>query len=116
MNPIIDAFEKQQMKKNVPSLRVGDIVCVFKIIQEGKKQRTQRFEGTVIKMKGSNSRRSFTVRKVIGGVGVEKTFLIHSPLVSDVKVVQRSSVRRAKLYYLRDRVGAKANRLKKAAQ
>ena len=113
MHPLIQEFEKKQMKKNSPSIKVGDIVCVSKIIQEGKKKRTQRFEGTVIKCQGSNSRRSFTVRKIISSVGVEKTFLLHSPLLSDVTVTQRSKVRRAKLYYLRDRIGAKANRLKK---
>tara|TARA_B100000586_G_scaffold207781_1_gene155131 strand:+ start:153 stop:599 length:447 start_codon:yes stop_codon:yes gene_type:complete len=113
MHPLIQEFEKKQMKKNSPSIKVGDIVCVSKIIQEGKKKRTQRFEGTVIKCQGSNSRRSFTVRKIIASVGVEKTFLLHSPLLSDVTVTQRSKVRRAKLYYLRDRIGAKANRLKK---
>ncbi len=113
MHPLIVKFEKEQMKKNCPSVQVGDIVCVSKIIKEGKKQRTQRFQGTVIKLKGSYSRQSMTVRRIIDNVGVEKTFLLHSPLVADIKLIQRSKVRRAKLYYLRHRVGAKANRLKK---
>jgi large subunit ribosomal protein L19 len=113
MHQLIDQFEKKQMKKKPPTVKVGDIVCVSKLIKEGKKERTQRSEGTVIKCQGSNSRASFTVRKVMDGVGVEKTFLIHSPLLSDIKIIQRSKVRRAKLYYLRDRIGAKANRLKK---
>ena len=108
----IQNFEKQQCKDNTPDIQVGDTVVVHKVIVEGKKQRTQRFQGTVIKMKGSLSRRSFTVRKIIDSIGVEKTFLIHSPLVPKVEILKRSKIRRAKLYYLRDRVGAKANRLK----
>ena len=108
----IQEIEKSQMKKNPPSIKIGDIVIVSKTIVEGKKKRTQRFEGTVIKMKGELSRKNFTVRKILDGIGVEKTFLLHSPLVTDVKRIQRSKVRRAKLYYLRDRVGSKANRLK----
>ena len=116
-NKEIQEFEKSQCKENVPSIKVGDSVIVHKVIMEGKKQRTQRFQGTVIKKKGSLSRESFTVRKIVDGVGVEKTFLIHSPLVPKVEIIQQSKVRRAKLYYLRDRVGAKANRLKvKAAK
>ena len=109
---IIDKIEKAQEKETVPEIRVGDQVVVSKVIMEGKKQRVQKFEGTVIKMKGSSSRESITVRRIVGGVGVEKTFLLHSPLVPEVRVLQRSVVRRAKLYFLRDRVGAKANRLK----
>ena len=109
---IIESIEKEQMKKNVPHVRVGDQVRVAKIIVEAKKKRTQRFEGTIIKIQGANSRKSITIRKIIGGVGVEKTFLLHSPLLPEVEIVKRSVVRRAKLYYLRDRIGAKANRLK----
>ena len=108
----IEAIEKAQLKEDAPKVSVGDTVVVHKIIMEGKKQRTQRFQGTIIKKKGSLSRASFTVRKIVDGVGVEKTFLIHSPLVPKVEVVQESKVRRSKLYYLRKRVGAKANRLK----
>jgi len=111
-NKYIDAFEKSQLKKDVPQFNIGDTVIVHKVIVEGKKQRTQRFQGTVIKRQGSLSRQSFTVRKTISGVGVEKLFLLHSPLVLKVEVIKKASVRRAKLYYLRDRVGAKANRLK----
>ena len=109
---IIEDIEKKQLKGSVPDLRVGDMVIVHKIIMEGKKKRTQKFQGTIIKIKGHLSRLSFTVRKVIDGEGVEKTFLIHSPLVSKVETIQHSKVRRSKLYYLRDKVGAKANRLK----
>ena len=111
-NTYIDEFEKSQMKDKVEDVRVGDIVVVHKVIVEGKKQRVQRFQGTVIKLKGSLSRKSFTVRKIMDGIGVEKTFLLHSKLVEKVDIVKRSKVRQAKLYYLRDRVGAKANRLK----
>ncbi|MAQ63896.1 MAG: 50S ribosomal protein L19 [Rickettsiales bacterium] len=111
-NKEIQEFEKSQCKENVPSIKVGDSVIVHKVIMEGKKQRTQRFQGTVIKKKGSLSRESFTVRKIIDGVGVEKTFLLHSPLVPKVDILKEAKIRRAKLYYLRDRVGAKANRLK----
>lgn len=109
---IIEEFEKSQEKENVADLRIGDVIQVFKTIVEGKKKRIQRFEGTVIKMAGIRSRRSFTVRKVIDGVGVEKTFLLHSPLIEDIKVLQHSKVRRSRLFYLRERIGAKANRLK----
>ena len=111
-HPIIKNFENSQIKETVADVQIGDSVVVHKVIMEGKKQRTQRFQGTIIKIKGSSSRKSFTVRKIIEGVGVEKTFLLHSPLVPKVDIVKRAKVRRSKLYYLRDRVGAKANRLK----
>tara|TARA_B100001989_G_scaffold112887_1_gene79178 strand:- start:1284 stop:1871 length:588 start_codon:yes stop_codon:yes gene_type:complete len=111
-NSYITQLEKKQMKPEYTNVEVGDIVVVHKMIVEGKKQRVQRFKGTVIKIKGSLSRTSFTVRKVIDGIGVEKTFLLHSPLVPKIEVEKRSKVRRAKLYYLRDRIGSKANRLK----
>lgn len=109
---LIQDFEKSQCKESAPNVNVGDTVIVHKIIVEGKKQRTQRFQGTVIKLKGSSSRKSFTVRKIMDGTGIEKTFLLHSPLVPKVEILKRAKVRKAKLYYLRDRVGAKANRLK----
>lgn len=112
MSTLIQEFEKKQMKETAPDIQIGDMVRVSKVIIEGKKERIQLFEGTVIKMKGTNSRKSFTVRKVMDGVGVEKTYLLHSPLVPKVEIVKRSKVRRAKLYYLRKRIGAKATRLK----
>ncbi len=112
MSNIIKKIEQDQLKDKTPEINVGDIVVVHKTIIEGKKKRVQKFKGTVIKIQGSLNRKSFTVRKIIDGEGVEKSFLLHSPLVVDVEIIQRSSVRRAKLYYLRDRVGAKANRLK----
>lgn len=111
-NKIIDEIEKAQLKESVPDLAVGDIVVVHKSIVEGKKQRIQKFKGTIIKIQSGSVRKSFTVRKIVNGKGVEKSFLLHSPLVVDVEVLQRSKVRRARLYYLRDRVGSKANRLK----
>lgn len=109
---LIDEIEKAQMKESVPSFGVGDTIRVFSAVVEGKKRRIQRFEGTVIKKSGYLSRESFTVRRIIDKVGVERTFLIHSPLVENIEVIKQGIVRRARLYYLRDRVGAKANRVK----
>lgn len=111
---IIEAIEKENLKTDLPKLQIGDSVTLFKTIIEGKKQRSQRLEGTIVRMKGSNTRKSITLRKIIDGVGVEHTFQVNSPLVTKISVTQRSKVRRAKLYYLRKRVGAKANRLKAA--
>ena len=99
------------MKAKVPQFRVGDTVKVSNRIKEGNRERTQIFEGTVIKIQGTGARKTFTVRKLSIGVGVEKTFPIHSPNVEDVKVVRYGKVRRAKLYYLRERTG-KAARVK----
>jgi large subunit ribosomal protein L19 len=110
---IIDEIEKKQMKKTpVTFTNVGDKVCVHKVIVEGKKKRIQKFEGLVVKKQGKFIRESVTVRRIIGGVGVEKSFLIHSPLVPEIVIIKRGKVRRAKLNYLRDRVGAKATRVK----
>ena len=109
---LITEFEKTQMKESVAECNVGDTVRVAKVITEGKKTRTQRFEGIIIKMQGTLSRKSITVRKIVDGVGVEKTFLLHSPLVPEVEILKRGIVRRAKLHYLRDRVGDKATRVK----
>ena len=111
---LIEAIEKENLKTDLPQLNIGDGITLHKTIIEGKKQRTQRLEGTIVKIKGSNNRKSITLRKIIDGVGVEHTFQVHSPLVTKIDVTQRSKVRRAKLYYLRKRVGAKANRLKVA--
>lgn len=112
MSKHIIEFEKSQEKADIPQIDIGDMLRISKVIVEGKKQRIQKFEGTVIKIQGTSSRKSITVRKVIDSIGVEKTFLLHSPLVPEIKTLKKSKVRRAKLYYLRDRVGAKANRLK----
>ncbi|MCM1106209.1 MAG: 50S ribosomal protein L19 [Blautia sp.] len=105
---IIKNIEAEQMKKEVPEFSVGDTVKVYGKIKEGNRERIQVFEGTVIKKQGGSNRATFTVRKISGGVGVEKTWPLHSPNVENVEVVRRGKVRRAKLYYLRDRVGKAA--------
>lgn len=109
---IIQEIEKQQQKDSIPVLFVGDTVVVSKVIVEGQKRRTQRFEGVIVKITGKHSRLSITVRKVIDKIGVEKTFLVHSELVPEITVVKRARVKQARLNYLRDRIGAKASRLK----
>ena len=110
---IIRAVEAKHLKSDIPQIYVGDTVKVGVRIQEGGKERTQPYEGTVISMSKGNGGISatITVRKVFQGVGVERVFLIHSPRIESIKVIRRGSVRRAKLYYLRDRVG-KATRVK----
>ena len=108
MNEIIREIEKEQLKANVDSFRVGDTVRVHGKIKEGNRERIQIFEGTVLKIQGGGNRTTFTVRKVSNGVGVEKTWPMHSPNAEKVEVVRRGKVRRAKLNYLRDRVGKKA--------
>ena len=105
---IIDQIEKENLKTTVPEFNVGDTVKVsFKVI-EGTKERIQAFEGIVIAKKNSGIRETFTVRRLSYGIGVERTFPVHSPKVADVKVVKRGKVRRAKLYYLRDLTGKAA--------
>ena len=108
MNEIIREIEAEQMKENVGNFNVGDTVKVYGKIKEGNRERIQVFEGTVLKIQGGSSRATFTVRKVSNGVGVEKTWPLHSPNVEKVEVVRRGKVRRAKLNYLRQRVGKKA--------
>lgn len=108
MNDIIKNIEAEQIKENAPEFHVGDTVRVSAKIKEGNRERIQVFEGTVIKKQGGSSRETFTVRKNSNGVGVEKTWPLHSPNVEKVDVVRRGKVRRAKLYYLRDRVGKRA--------
>ncbi|MDE6387146.1 MAG: 50S ribosomal protein L19 [Lachnospiraceae bacterium] len=108
MNEIIREIEAAQLKENVGDFHVGDTVKVYGKIKEGNRERIQVFEGTVLKIQGGSSRATFTVRKVSNGVGVEKTWPMHSPNVEKVEVVRRGKVRRAKLNYLRDRVGKKA--------
>ena len=108
MNEIIKKIETEQLKESVPSFNVGDTVRVSAKIKEGNRERIQVFEGTVIKRQNGGLRETFTVRKNSNGVGVEKTWPLHSPSVMDVQVVRRGKVRRAKLYYLRDRVGKAA--------
>jgi large subunit ribosomal protein L19 len=108
MNDIIKNIEAEQMKESVPEFNVGDTVKVHAKIKEGNRERIQIFEGTVLKRQGGSNRETFTVRKTSNGVGVEKTWPLHSPFVEKIEVVRRGKVRRAKLFYLRDRVGKAA--------
>ena len=105
---IIKSIEHEQLKSKVPDIRVGNTVRVHQRIKEGNRQRIQVFEGTIIKKQGGGVNATFTVRKIAYGVGVEKTFLVHSPMVEKVELVRVGKARRAKLYYLRDRVGKAA--------
>ena len=108
MNDIIKNIEAEQLKENAPEFRVGDTVKVYGKIKEGNRERIQVFEGIVLKKQGGGVRETFTVRKNSNGVGVEKTWPLHSPNVEKVEVVRRGKVRRAKLNYLRGRVGKRA--------
>ena len=105
---IIKSIENEQLKAEVPVFSVGDTVKVYGKIKEGNRERIQIFEGTVIKKQGGSNRATFTVRKLSNGVGVEKTWPLHSPNVEKVEIVRKGKVRRAKLFYLRDRVGKAA--------
>ena len=105
---IIKSIEHEQLKNKIPELKVGNTVRVHQRIKEGNRERIQVFEGIIIKKQGGGLNATFTVRKLAYGVGVEKTFLIHSPLVEKVELVRVGKARRAKLYYLRDRVGKAA--------
>lgn len=108
MNDIIKNIEAAQLKETAPEFHVGDTVKVYGKIKEGNRERVQIFEGTVLKRQGGGARETFTVRKFSNGIGVEKTWPVHSPNVEKIEVVRRGKVRRAKLNYLRDRVGKKA--------
>ena len=108
MNDIIKNIESAQLKAEVPQFRVGDTVRVHAMIKEGNRERIQIFEGTVLKRQGGSTRETFTVRKSSNGVGVEKTWPVHSPIVEKVEVVRHGKVRRAKLNYLRERTGKSA--------
>lgn len=108
MNEIIRKIEAEQMKAEIPEFHVGDTVRVSAKVIEGSRERTQVFEGVVLKRQGGSSRETFTVRKTSNGIGVEKTWPVHSPNVEKIEVVRRGKVRRAKLNYLRSRVGKKA--------
>ena len=108
MNDIIKSIEDAQLKAEVDEFHVGDTVKVYGKIREGNHERIQVFEGTVLKRQGGGARETFTVRKTSNGVGVERTWPLHSPNVQKIEVVRRGKVRRAKLFYLRDRVGKKA--------
>ena len=104
---LIDEIERELGKKELPPVHVGDTVEVHYLIREGEKERVQLFTGTVIALKGRGIRRAATVRRIVQGEGVERQFPLHGPRVKDVVVTRRGDVRRAKLYYLRDRVGKK---------
>ncbi len=107
-NEIIRNIEAAELKSEVPEFQVGDTVKVYGRIVEGNRTRTQVFEGTVIKRQGGSNRETFTVRKLSNGVGVEKTWPLHSPNVEKIEVVRKGKVRRAKLFYLRGLTGKKA--------
>lgn len=104
----IQAIEQQQLRKDIPEFNVGDTVRVHAKVVEGKRERIQVFEGTVLKRQNGGVRETFTVRKISYGVGVERTFPLHSPRIEKIEVVRRGKVRRAKLNYLRNRVGKAA--------
>jgi large subunit ribosomal protein L19 len=107
MNPT-DVVEQPYLKTDIPDFRAGDTVRVHVRVVEGERERIQVFEGVVIRRRGSQLSQTFTVRKVSFGVGVERTFPVHSPMISQIEVATHGDVRRAKLYYLRSRVGKKA--------
>ncbi len=105
---VINLIEKEQMRKDIPQFNVGDTVRVYVKVVEGTRERLQAFEGVVIQKQSGGVRETFTVRKISYGVGVERTFMLHSPRIDRIEVVRRGKVRRAKLFYLRDRVGKAA--------
>lgn len=113
MANIIDQIEKENMKESIPEFNIGDTVRVGVKIKEGDKERIQAYEGVVIARKNGAVRESFTVRKISNGVGVERTFPLHSPIVASIAVVRKGSPRRAKLYYVRELTG-KAAKIKSA--
>lgn len=108
MSDIIRELEKEQLRSNLPKLEIGDTVRVYVKVVEGNRERLQNFEGIVIKMQGGGIRKTFTVRRISYGVGVERTFPYHSPRIGRIEVVRHGVVRRAKLYYLRERTGKAA--------
>lgn len=108
---VIRSIEAEQLKSDLPTIHVGDTIKVGVRIKEGGKERVQPYEGVVIAMRHGGINKTITVRRVFQGIGVERVFLVHSPRVDNIKIIRRGKVRRAKLYYLRDRVG-KATRVK----
>ena len=115
MSEIIRSIEQAQLRTDLPSFNVGDTLRVFVKVVEGSRERLQAFEGTVIAKRNGSSRETFTVRRVSYGIGVERTFPLHSPLVDHIEVIRRGKVRRAKLYYLRNLQG-KAAKIKEAGR
>jgi large subunit ribosomal protein L19 len=116
MSKVILEIEKEQMKKEVPQFNVGDTVKVFTRIIEGTKERIHGFEGLVIKRQGPGVGKTFTVRRIVQGIGIERTFVLHSPRLEKVNVIRKGKVRRAKLYYLRKRIGSKAIKVEEAKE
>lgn len=108
MNEILRAIEQEQIRNDLPSFNVGDNIKVHQLIKEGNRERVQVFEGTVIKKQNGGLRETFTVRRLAYGTGVEKTFPMNAPMIQKIEVTRRGKVRRAKLFYLRDRVGKAA--------
>ncbi|MCY3800215.1 MAG: 50S ribosomal protein L19 [Chloroflexi bacterium] len=108
MSTLIDELTREQLKQDIPQFDPGDTVRVHVRVREGERERIQVFEGVVIKRRASGIQETFTVRRISHGIGVERCFPLHSPLVQKIEVVRRGKVRRAKLYYLRDRVGRAA--------
>lgn len=108
MSDIIRELEKEQLRSDLPKLEIGDTVRVYVKVVEGNRERLQNFEGIVIKMQGGGIRKTFTVRRISYGIGVERTFPYHSPRIGRIEVVRHGVVRRAKLYYLRERTGKAA--------
>ncbi len=112
---VLEMIEREHMRGDIPGFKTGDTVKVYVRIIEGQKQRIQAFEGVVIRKRGTQSRANFTVRKVSYGVGVERTFPLHSPIIEQIEVITRGKVRQSRLYYLRELRGKKA-RIKEAAK
>ena len=115
VSPIIKEIESKYQKKDIPKFAVGDTISVSVKIIEGNKERIQNFEGIVIAKKGGGLRETFKVRKLVQGVGVEKTFPLHSSKIARIKVIKSGKVRRAKLYYLRERIGSRATKVAEKA-
>ncbi|HAR62843.1 MAG: 50S ribosomal protein L19 [Candidatus Margulisiibacteriota bacterium] len=113
MSNIIEKIESAQVRSDFPEFHVGDTIKVYAKIIEGKKERIQFFQGIVIKMQNGSVQKTFSVRKVVGDVGVEKTFPLNSPKITKIEIITAGKVRRARLFYLRDRIGTKATRIKK---
>ena len=109
---IVEQFEQKQMRSDLPDFRPGDSLRVFAKVREGERVREQRFEGICIKRNGGGLGETFTVRKISYGVGVERTYLFNSPVITRIEVIREGHVRRARLYYLRGRIGKKASRVR----
>lgn len=113
---MIQLLEKEMLKKDLPVFKPGDTVRVHVKVVEGGKERVQVYEGLVIRRSGGSTRETFTVRKISNGVGVERTFLVHSPRIDKIDITRRGYVRRARLYYLRDKIGRAATRVREAGR